>query len=139
MSALGNGYREFLLNAILGTGHFASFPNAMFCALWTVTPNPDGTGGTEVANANGYARTSYTNNGTNWGAAAANLKTNATVLTFPEATGSWGTVAGMTFHTSGTYGAGSLILVAALTAPVAVGDENQPYFPIGGLDWSVAA
>lgn len=135
---IGTAYEDEFLDSVLGTGRYPSMPLALYAALWTVTPARDGTGGTEVADANDYARVAFSNN-SNWAAAASNLKANAQVLTFPQATGSWGTVAGITFHTSGTWGAGNLFLVADLVTPKAIGSGDAPFFPIGNCKWMAAA
>ena len=44
--------------------------------------------GTELTGGS-YARVAVTNNTTNWAAVAANIKTNSTIITFPQATTDW--------------------------------------------------
>lgn len=89
MSA-GNTYENFYLDAALGTGHTVNFPNTVYVALFTAAPNDAG-GGTEVSGG-AYARVAVTNNSTNFPNASGGSKSNGTVITFPTASGSWGTV-----------------------------------------------
>lgn len=106
-------------------------------ALFTTTPGEDGTGGVEVANSNGYARLAYTRNATNWGAASGTAPASCTTLTeaaFAAASGgSWGTVAGWAYVTSGTYGGGAIEFGGALDATKTVDDGDTFRFPIGNL------
>lgn len=53
---------------------------------------PVGTTMQDTTVSGGYARVLVANNGTNWGAAASGSKANAAAVTFPTATGSWGSV-----------------------------------------------
>jgi hypothetical protein len=89
--------------------------------LSTSTPAEDGTGVTEPSG-NAYARVAVTNNATNFPlstAADLTLKRNGTVITFPAATGSWGTVTHSTVHTLAT--GGSVTDWQALSASQAIG------------------
>jgi hypothetical protein len=110
---------------------------ATHLALFTATPGEDGTGGTEVANSNGYARLSFTRNGTNWAAASGGAPStiaNATIATFAQASGgSWGTVSHWAYVTSGTYGGGSIEFGGALDATKTVDDGDTFRFPVGNL------
>lgn len=81
--SLGNGYENKALDRLLGTAA-AGDPATVYLALFTVTPGETG-GGTEVTGS-GYARVAITNNGTNFPAAAAGVKTNGVDFSFPEAT-----------------------------------------------------
>ena len=87
-----------------------------YIALCTTTPTDASTGATivEVANSNNYSRVSVTINNTNWPNATAGLKKNGTTITFPTASGSWGTVTSFAILDSGTYGAGNVLFWSAL-------------------------
>jgi hypothetical protein len=75
-----------------------------YVALYTVLPGDAGTGGTEVSTGS-YARVATS--GTTWNAAAASApssNSNATAITFPTTTGSWGSVVGWTLMDASTAG-----------------------------------
>jgi hypothetical protein len=98
MSGSKSDYLEAaLLNLVLG-GTAWSAPATTYIALSTAAYSDAATGGamTEVSTTGtGYARVALTNNATNWPSATGTsptTKNNGTVITFPTATGSWGTV-----------------------------------------------
>jgi hypothetical protein len=63
----------------------------IYIGLSTTTPVDDGTNFTEPVG-NAYARVAITNDAAEWPAASGGAKTNANDVTFPTASGSWGTV-----------------------------------------------
>lgn len=77
-------------------------PATLYCALFTAAPTASG-GGTEVSGGS-YARVGVTNNGTNFGAAASEIKRNATAITFPSPTANWGTVIGAAWYDASSGG-----------------------------------
>jgi len=99
-------------------------------ALYTTTPT-DSTAGTEVTNANSYARLATA--GSDWAAASAGANSNAADLTFTTASGSWGTVAGVAITDSATHGAGNIIWYGALTASKTVDSGDTFKFATGAL------
>jgi hypothetical protein len=80
-------YANTILDALLGSGA----PATLYIGLYTASPNPDGTGGTEVTGGS-YARVAVTNDATHWPAAAGGSKHNALAVTFATATANWGSV-----------------------------------------------
>jgi hypothetical protein len=80
-------YANEILDYLFGSGT----PATLYIGLYTSAPNADGTGGTQVTGGS-YARVAVTNNATNWPAAAAGVKQNATAITFATATADWGTI-----------------------------------------------
>jgi hypothetical protein len=78
-----------LLDLVLGAVALSA-PATLYVGLFTVSPSDAG-GGTE-ATGGGYARVAVSNNLTNFPAAVAGVKNNATAFTFPTATLSWGVV-----------------------------------------------
>jgi hypothetical protein len=84
-----NGSLDFWLNgstAITG-------PTTVYLALFTTGPDDDGTGGTEVSG-NSYTRATITPTGIDSSrfTITDGLATNSVRITFPEPTGSWGTI-----------------------------------------------
>lgn len=83
---------------------------------------------------NGYARVARINNSTTFGAAAAGVKRNAIALTFPEATGSWGTVVHFEIWNHATAAAAANFIAAgSLGVSKAIGAGDTPSFPINSL------
>lgn len=119
-----------MLDSLLGSGS----PATVYVALFTTLPGEDGTGGTEVSGGS-YARVAVTNNSTNFPAASTvsttGTKSNGTTITFPTATGSWGTVVGFGLYTAST--SGTLIGYGSLSSSVAVASGNQASFAPGAL------
>ncbi len=63
----------------------------VYIGLLIGAPANDGSGVVEPVG-NAYARVAVTNNATQWPAAVARVKQHANDITFPTATGTWGTV-----------------------------------------------
>lgn len=93
-------------------------------ALYTVAPT-DSTAGTEVANANNYARRPIT-----LGAPSARRVTQSAQVDFNAASGAWGTVVAWGISDSATHGAGNLL---------AYGDFSASFSPINGNTPRVAS
>lgn len=105
-----------------------------YVALCTAAPGEanSGPGLSEVANSNGYARVSTA--GGDWNSASAGAIDNANAITFPQASGDWGTVTHFVLVTSGAYGEGYVIAWGDLTTPKAITSGDTPSFAAGDLD-----
>lgn len=123
-----------VLDHITGKTSF-TMPSVVAVALYTVAPT-DSTAGTEVTNANAYAR--VTTAAANWAAASGGATSNAQVITFPTPTGSWGTVVAFALLDSATHGAGNMLAWADLTSSQAIGTGNSVSFAVGDLDITLA-
>lgn len=102
-------------------------------ALSTTTPTDAGANFTEPVG-NGYARVVYANDkgASGWNNAAAGLVDNKVDITFPAATGAWGTVTHF-----GIYDQSSpenLVAWGVLTASKVIGDGDTAKFAAGDLD-----
>jgi len=108
----------------------------VYLAFATADPGEAATGASmsEVANANGYARTAIT-----FGAAAARRVTQSGAVTFPEATGGWGTVTHWAVVTSATYGAGDCLAYGALNASFTVVAGNIRTVPTANVYVEITA
>ncbi len=84
MSEISTYLEDALINATLRNTTFTS-PATVYVSLWTSDPTDAGSG-TEVSGGS-YARTAVT-----FGAPSSGVSTNSADVTFPTATGSWGTV-----------------------------------------------
>jgi hypothetical protein len=88
----------------------------------------DAGGGTEVSGGS-YARKSTA--GSDWAAAASGSTSNAAIITFVTASGSWGTVTHFGLFDAST--AGNLLEWAALTTSKTISNGDVASFPIGNL------
>jgi hypothetical protein len=84
MAEMSNYLENALINATLRNTSYTS-PAAVYVGLYTDDPG-EGNTGTEVSGGS-YARTSVT-----FGAPSNGVSTNSAAVTFPTATGTWGTV-----------------------------------------------
>ncbi len=100
----------------------------VYAALFTAAPSDTG-GGTEVSGGS-YARTAITFGAPSPSGAIA----NSGAVTFPTATGSWGTVTH--FGIFDASSAGNLLAWGALTASKTVGSGDTAEFATGELDVS---
>lgn len=121
---------EAQANAILDALYGSGSPATLYIALYTSTPGPDGTGGTEVTGGS-YARKAVTNNDTNWPDAVDGVKENGTPITFAAATADWGIIEGVGVHDHAT--AGNLHDFGDLETPRTVLNSDQFSFAAGQL------
>lgn len=84
MAEMSTYLENAMVNAVLRNTTYTS-PATVYVALFTTDPTDAGTG-TEVSG-NAYQRTAVT-----FGAPSSGVTTNSGAVTFPTATGSWGTV-----------------------------------------------
>lgn len=123
-----------ILNQVFGAVGYTP-PATVHVALYTVTPNDAGTGGTEVTGG-AYARVAVTNNATNWPAAAGGAKSNGVAVTFPQATADWGTVVAFAIWDAAT--GGNMIVSATLAASKVVQLGDTPVFGANDLKVSLS-
>jgi hypothetical protein len=114
MAEMSNYLENALINATLRNTAYTS-PTTVYLGLYTTDPT-DADAGTEVTG-NGYARQSIT-----FGAPSNGVSTNSAAIEFPQATGSWGTVAYVGIRDAST--GGNLLYHTALDASktIATGD-----------------
>jgi hypothetical protein len=84
MAEMSNYLEGAIINAVLRNTSYTS-PAAVYVGLYTSDPG-EGNTGTEVSGGS-YARTAVT-----FGAPSNGVSTNSASVTFPTATGTWGTV-----------------------------------------------
>lgn len=126
---------EIVDHIFRNTAIFAA-PANVYVALYTADPGETGAG-TEVANANGYAREAV-NTSTGWsGSAGSGATDNVAAVDFGSASGgNWGTITHVAITDSATHGGGNHLLNDALTASKTVNDGDSFQFPAGDLDIS---
>ncbi|MDP4224921.1 MAG: hypothetical protein Q8910_00930 [Bacteroidota bacterium] len=118
-----------LLNEMFGGVAFTP-PATLYIGLSTSTPTASGTGATEPSG-NAYARVAVVNNATNFPNAANGTKTNGTTITFPQATGSWGTVTYFVIYDAAS--AGNLIGFGALNNSQTVSNGDTLSFATSAM------
>lgn len=92
-------------------------------------PTADGSGIDEPSTDDAYARVE-TSAG-DWNAAASSSKTNGNAITFPQATGSWGTLTHFGFADASS--GGNVLAYAALSSSQAVASGSTVRFPASTL------
>lgn len=123
---------DYLEAALLNhsTGKLAYAKPTTFVALYTAAPSDAG-GGTEVSGS-AYAR--VTTAASDWTSAAQGNPSsisNATVLTFPTPTGSWGVVTHFALLDAVTVG--NMLWWGSLTTSQTVSNGNVVSFAVGAL------
>ena len=104
--------------------------STIYVALCTADPTDTGTAASmfEVPVANGYARTAVT-----FAAAATRKVVQNAAVTFPQATGAWGTITHWALVSSAA-GAGDMYAYGNFTASFAPVNGNTPTIPSGELE-----
>jgi len=96
MAEFSNYLENAFINAALRATNFTA-PSTVYVSLYTSNPNDDDSG-TEVSGGS-YARTAVT-----FDAPSNGVTQNSADVTFPTATGSWGTVTHVAIHDALTSG-----------------------------------
>lgn len=128
MGSLSNYAEDALLNHIFNTAYSSVATVYVALSTGTLTDTSTGASMSEVANANGYARTAVT-----FGAAATRKVIQSGAVTFPQASGSWGTITDWAIVDTNTYGAGNILAYGSFTASFAPVTGNTPTIPSGEL------
>lgn len=126
MAGMTDAFEGVILDGILGDLNWA--PGAFSVALSTTTPTEAGANFTQPVG-NNYSQIVTADS--DWAGAVTgqpSSKANATILSFPLPSGSWGTVTHF-----GLFEAGTLRMWAALPAPVVIAAGNPVSFAIGAL------
>lgn len=109
----------------------------VYVGLFTADPDEVGSLTNECADANGYARVAIA--GSVWTAATLadpSVLANASAITFPEASGSWGAVTHFALLDSGTLGAGNILASGTVSSHEVVSGEI-PRFSAAALSISL--
>lgn len=128
MAEMSNFLEAALINATLRNTSYTS-PATVYLALYTTDPT-DADTGTEVSG-NAYARQSIT-----FGAPSNGVTTNTAAIEFPQATGSWGTVAYIGIRDALTNG--NLLYHSPLDASKTIATGDVFRVAIGSLSVTLA-
>ena len=102
----------------------------LYCALHTADPGDAGTATTSEATYTGYARVAMVK-ATAWTDGGASFS-NAALVQFPKCTGGTNTITHFSICTTAS-GAGQILYSGALSSSLAVSNNIQPQFGVGGL------
>jgi len=127
MASFGDYAENKILDHIVGKTSF-TMPTA-YIALSTADPTDDGSGMAEPSG-NGYARVATT--GATWDAASSGATANAAIISFPTATGSWGTITHFAIFDAST--SGNMLAHGELDTPTAISTNQIARFAIGAFD-----
>jgi len=128
MAEMSNYLETALINATLRNTSYTS-PTTVYVGLYTSDPTDAGSG-TEVSGGS-YARTAVT-----FGAPSGGVSTNSAAVEFPQATGSWGTVAYIGILDAST--SGNLLYHTALDASKTIASGDVFRIATGSLSVTLA-
>lgn len=123
------GMTDYLENALCNhvfRNTAMTSPTTVYVALHTADPTDAGTTGEVSTTSTGYARTAVT-----FGAPSNGVITNSGAVTFPTATGSWGTITHFSIKDAST--SGNTLVYGALTASKTVASGDSIQFATGQL------
>jgi hypothetical protein len=128
MAEMSNYLENALINATLRNTSYTS-PTTVYVGLYTSDPT-DGNSGSEISGGS-YARTAVT-----FGAPSNGVSTNSAAVEFPQATGSWGTVAYIGLLDAST--SGNLLYHTALDASKTIASGDVFRIATGSLSVTLA-
>lgn len=134
MAGMIDSFEAAILDHVTDGGGGTTNPTNWHVALYTAAPNEDGTGGTEVTTGTAYARQTMAN--TDWAAAVAgqpSTVSNGNAVTFPQATGSWGTVTHFGLCSSDIEGTADVQIWGALDTSKVVDNGDTVSFAVSAL------
>ena len=130
MGSFTNYWENEILDHLFGKGNYT--PPTIYVGLSTAEPNDDGSGLTEPSG-NSYARVQTT--ASDWNIASGGSLDNAGDITFPTATGSWGTITHFALFDAAT--GGHLLAYGELNHSRAIDTSDIVQFSSGDLDISL--
>ncbi|UCC98686.1 MAG: hypothetical protein JSW66_02080 [Phycisphaerales bacterium] len=127
MGSFSDYWENKVLDHIFGNDSYT--PPTIFVALSTAEPLDDASGVAEPSG-NGYARVET--GASDWSVSSGGSVSNATSITFPTASGSWGTITHFGLFDSVT--GGNMLAYGALNQPKAIGNSDTGKFEAGDLE-----
>ena len=129
-----------ILNAFFGRTNQITLASTCYIGLSTTTPTATGDNFTEPSEANGYAKVligNYNQSNTMLmeGASGGSISNTNSIIFFPEATASWGTITHFGIFTSKS--ATTPIMWGALSTSITVPSGYIPIFRAGALTVSL--
>ncbi len=126
MGSFSNYLENKILDHVFKTASF-TVPTNIYVALSTADPTDSG-GSIAEPSGNAYARTACNT----WDAASGGAIANTGAVTFPTATGSWGTITHFALFDAST--AGNMLAHGSLAVSKAITTGDTPKFNAGDID-----
>jgi len=126
MGSFSNYWENKLLDYIFGKGDLT--PPVIYLGLLTAEPAEDGTG---LAEPSGSAYQRAQTSASNWNASAGGSLDNSGDITFPMATGNWGTITHFALFDAAT--GGNMLAYGTLSPAKVVGSGVIAKFAAGDL------
>jgi hypothetical protein len=130
MSGFADYWENKILDHIFSKGNYT--PPTIYIGLLTAEPNDDGSGLAEPSG-NSYARVQTS--APDWNAASAGSLDNAGDITFPQATGSWGTITHFALFDAAA--GGNLLAYGTLNQSRTIDASDIVQFSSGEMDISL--
>jgi hypothetical protein len=130
MGSFADYWENEILDHIFGKGSYT--PPTIYVGLSTAEPLDDASGLAEPSG-NAYARVQTS--ASHWNAATGGSLDNANDITFPQATGNWGTITHFALFDAAT--GGNMLAHGALSQSKAIGAGDTAKFEAGDLDVSL--
>lgn len=126
MGSFSNYLENKILDHVFKTASF-TVPTNIYIALSTADPTESG-GSIAEPSGNAYARTACNA----WDAAVSGAIANTNTVTFPEATGSWGTITHFALYDASSNG--NMLAFGALSQSKAITTGDTAQFAAGAID-----
>lgn len=130
MGSFADFWEDEILDHVFDKGAYTA--PTIYVALSTADPLDDASGMAEPSG-NGYTRVTTAN--TDWAASSGGATSNVNSLSFPQATGSWGTATHFALFDASS--GGNMLAHGTLGTPQAIVSGNTPSFGVGDLDVSL--
>ena len=127
MGSFADYWENEILDHLFGKGSYT--PPTIYVGLSTADPTDDASGLAEPSG-NSYARVATAS--ADWNVASGGAIANANDITFPEATGSWGTITH--FAILDAASAGNMLAHGALNVSKSISSGDTAKFAAGDLD-----
>ncbi len=130
MGSFTDYWENEILDHLFGKGSYT--PPTIYVGLSTADPTDDASGLAEPSG-NSYARAATT--GADWNVASGGTLDNANEITFPEASGNWGTLTHFALFDAAS--AGNMLAHGSLSISKSIGSGDTAKFATGDLDVSL--
>jgi hypothetical protein len=130
MGSFSDHWENEILDHIFGKGSYT--PPTIYVGLSTADPLDNGSGLSEPSG-NGYARVATS--GASWTTSSGGSLSNAGDISFPQATGSWGTITHFALFDAAS--AGNMLAHGALSQSKTITSGDTAKFAAGDLDVSL--
>lgn len=121
--SFSNYLENAVLNHVFGGTPF-TVPTTLYVGLSTTSIND--TGVVTEPSGSGYARVAVANNTTNFPITSNGVKNNATIVTFPESIGNWGTITDFFIADAST--AGNILIANAVNVQKLITEGDTVLF-----------